>query len=151
MAHSYTPGLTVTDRTMLRRHRQLPILGSVLVQVGDVVQPETVVARAALPGAVHPLNVANILGVVPDEITDYLTRRLGSSVDREEIIAESRPLITWFKTAIHSPVDGTIEAVSTVTGQVMLHAQPRSWFKSETSSNLRPWLRVQHYPAQSIL
>ena len=70
--------------------------------------------------------MANILGVVPDEITDYLTRRLGSSVDREEIIAESRPLITWFKTAIHSPVDGTIEAVSTVTGQVMIREKPRA-------------------------
>ncbi len=50
MAHSYTPGLTVTEQTTVRRRRILPLPGTVLVKVGDVVRADTAVARAELPG-----------------------------------------------------------------------------------------------------
>ena len=45
MAHSYTPGLRVTPRATLRRERRLPLRGHVLVQAGDRVEADTVVAR----------------------------------------------------------------------------------------------------------
>ena len=61
MAHSYTPGLTVTERTVVRKRRLLPIPGSVLAQVGDRVRADQIVARAELPGPVHVVNVANLL------------------------------------------------------------------------------------------
>lgn len=125
MAHSYTPGLTVTEQTVIRRRRQLPLLGKVLVQVGDRVQANQPVARAELPGKVYPLNLANQLGVAPDEIKEYLVKKEGESVRKDEILAENKPLIKWFKTEIRSPVTGTVESLSTVTGQVLLREPPR--------------------------
>ena len=126
MAHSYTPGLTVTERTIVRKKRLLPISGSVLVQVGDMVQPETVVARTELPGKVHVLNVANLLGVAPDEVVEHLTKKPGERVTRDEVIAETHPFIKWFKTEVRSPTTGQVEAASPVTGQVLLREPPRS-------------------------
>jgi hypothetical protein len=125
MAHSYTPGLTVTERTVLRRRRLLPIPGSVLVQTGDRVQADQIVARAELPGPVHAVNVANLLGVAPDEIRDYLTAREGAAVRKDDVIAENKPFIKWLKTEVRAPVTGRIESVSTVTGQVLLREPPR--------------------------
>lgn len=125
MAHSYTPGLTVTDRTVIHRRRMLPLPGKVLVAVGDRVRSDQVVAKAELPGKVFPINLANQLSVTPGEMTGYLTKREGDVVTKDEILAENKPLIKWFKTEIHSPVSGTIESISSVTGQVLLREPPR--------------------------
>lgn len=125
MAHSYTPGLTVTDRTVIHRRRMLPLPGKVVVNADEKVRPEQVVARAELPGKVFPINLANQLSVAPGEIREYLTKKKGDVVEKDEILAENKPLIKWFKTEIHSPVAGTIESVSTVTGQVLLREPPR--------------------------
>lgn len=126
MGHSYTPGLTVTERTVIRKRRLLPIPGTVLVKAGDKVGSETVVARTELPGKVHALNVANLLGAAPDEINDYLIKKTGEAVLRDEVVAENKPIVKWFKTEVRSPIDGTIDSVSTVTGQVLLREPPRS-------------------------
>lgn len=125
MGHAYTPGLTVAERTVVRRRRLLPIPGTVLVQVGDRVTADTVVARAELPGNVHALNVANLLGIAPDEVPEYLVKKEGEAVGRDEVLAENKPFIKWLKTEVRSPIQGRVESVSTITGQVLLREPPR--------------------------
>ena len=125
MAHSYTPGLTVTEQTTVRRRRMLSLPGSVLVSEGETVRANQAVARAELPGKVYPLNLANQLGVAPDEIHEYLVKKAGDPVKKDEILAENKPLIKWFKTEILSPITGVVESVSNVTGQVLLREPPR--------------------------
>ncbi|MEP6891908.1 MAG: hypothetical protein ABI955_14540, partial [Nitrospirota bacterium] len=87
MAHSYTPGLTVTEHTTVRRRRMLSLPGSVLVTTGETVRANQAVARAELPGKVYPLNLANQLGVAPDEIHEYLIKKAGDPVQKDEILA----------------------------------------------------------------
>ena len=125
MAHSYTPGLTVTEHTTVRRRRMLSLPGNVLVAVGGIVRANQAVARAELPGKVYPLNLANQLGVAPDEIHEYLIKKAGDSVQKDEILAENKPLIKWLKTEVLSPITGVVESVSPVTGQVLLREPPR--------------------------
>lgn len=78
-----------------------------------------------MPGKVYPLNLANQLGVAPDEIKEYLIKKEGESVRKDDILAENKPLIKWFKTEIKSPITGTVESLSTITGQVLLREPPR--------------------------
>lgn len=125
MGHAYTPGLTVTERTTVRKRRLLPIPGTVLVGEGDRVTADTVVARTELPGKVHSVNVANLLGIAPDEIRDYLIKTEGEPVRKDDVIAENRPFIKFLKTEVRSPIEGAVESVSTVTGQVLLREPPR--------------------------
>lgn len=125
MAHSYTPGLTVTDSTVIRRRRILPLPGTVLVKVDDRVRSNQPVARAELPGKVYPLNLANQLGVAPNEITEYLIKKGGDAVQKDEVLAENKPLFKWMKTEIRSPITGTVESISAMTGQVLLREPPR--------------------------
>ncbi|MEO5956267.1 MAG: hypothetical protein ABIR36_11345 [Nitrospiraceae bacterium] len=125
MAHSYTPGLTVTEQATIRRRRLLSLPGTVLVTAGETVRANQPVARAELPGKVYPLNLANQLGVAPDEINEYLIKKAGDSVNKDEVLAENKPLIKWFKTEVLSPITGVVESLSTVTGQVLLREPPR--------------------------
>ena len=125
MGHAYTPGLRVTEKTLIRKKRVLPIQGDVLVKVGQQVNSETIVARTELPGKVHTINVVNLLSIAPEEITHYMLKKPKDPVALDEPIAESRPLIKWFKTIIKSPIKGTIESVSEITGQVLLREVPQ--------------------------
>ncbi len=125
MPHSYTPGLTVTEHTIIRRRRMLSLPGTVLVASGEAVRADQAVARAELPGKVYPLNLANQLSVSPDEIHEYLIKKAGDRVQKDEILAENKPLIKWLKTEVLSPITGVVESVSPVTGQVLLREPPR--------------------------
>jgi hypothetical protein len=103
----------------------LSLPGNVLVTTGEMVRANQAVARAELPGKVYPLNLANQLGVAPDEIHEYLIKKAGDQVQKDEILAENKPLIKWLKTEIRSPITGVVESVSAVTGQVLLREPPR--------------------------
>ncbi len=124
MAHAYTPGLRVTRHTVLRRTRRLPVQGQVLAAVGDAVEREQVVARTALPGSVSTVNVVNRLGITAEELPGFMLKAEGDPVSTGEPIAETRPFIKWFKTTVQSPIDGTVDSVSPVTGQVLLRQPP---------------------------
>src|SRR5438445_6973543 len=125
LAHSYTPGLSVTEQGVVRRRRMLSLPGSVLVTTGETVRANQAVARAELPGKVYPMNLANQLGVAPDEILEYLIKKAGDPVQKDEILAENKPLIKWLKTEVLSPITGVVESISPVTGQVLLREPPR--------------------------
>lgn len=125
MGHAYIPGLKVARWAVVRKKRILPIQGDVLVKEGDAVQAHTVVARASLPGRVHVVNVVNQLGISPDEIRRYMTKKEGDPVEQDEVIAETRPFIKLFKSVSKSPIKGFIDSVSEVTGQVLLREPPQ--------------------------
>lgn len=124
MAHSYTPGLRVTDQAIVRRERRLPLKGEVLVAAGDMVAPDTVVARTQLPGNVQTVNIAAKLSVDPANAASTLIRALGSQVKKGEAIASAKAMFGLMKNQVESPADGTIESVSSVTGQLILREPP---------------------------
>ncbi|MDD5572537.1 MAG: hypothetical protein WBI42_01890 [Candidatus Hydrothermia bacterium] len=120
MAHAYTPGLKVTRRTDLRKERRLPLPGEVVVKEGDRVTAETVVARTELPGNVQPVNVAGLLSIPPQEVKSVMLKNVNESVRKGEPIAESKSFFGLFKNSVTSPVDGIIESISDITGQVII-------------------------------
>jgi len=126
LAHAYTPGLRVTRRTTITVDRILPLKGDVLVEKGQRLKAEEIVAKTDLPGGVQTINVVNILGITPDEILDYMLKKEGDSVKKDEPIAQNRPLfgLSFLRTIIKSPIDGFIERVSDTTGQVILREPP---------------------------
>ena len=124
MAHAYTPGLKVTEGMTIEKERRLPLEGEVLVEAGATVKAEDVVAKADLPGNVQLLNVANLLSVPPKEVAEYMLKPIGEAISKDEIIATTKGLFGLFKSQARSPIDGTIEAVSDVTGQVILREPP---------------------------
>jgi hypothetical protein len=124
VAHAYTPGLKVAAFTKLRRERKLPLAGTVLVQTGQRVEADTIVARTELPGNVHSVNVANLLGILPEDVPDCLAKPVGSKLEKGEAIAESRSFFGLFKSKCPAPVSGSVESVSKITGQVLLREAP---------------------------
>ena len=126
MGQAYSAGLTVTDSMIVRKERILPLKGKVLVNKGAKVKAEDVVAETLLPGKVVPFNLANKLGVTPAQLEKYIKIKPGDQITKKTILAENAGLfgLGIFKNEVRSPVEGEVENISAVTGQVLLR-EPR--------------------------
>jgi hypothetical protein len=124
MGDAYTPGLTVTRHAMVRKTRRLPLPGQVMRAIGDVVTSGDVVARTELPGKVHLMNLATALGAMPDEVAPQLRIQVGAALEKGTLIAETKGFLGYFKSRVTSPIEGTLESVSEITGQAVLREPP---------------------------
>ncbi|MEA1987287.1 MAG: hypothetical protein U9N76_07345 [Candidatus Marinimicrobia bacterium] len=124
MAHAYVPGLKVVPNTTVRKTRQLPLKGDILKKVGEKVKASDEVAKTHLPGNVVPTNIANKINIEPADIEDFMKKSEGDSIKKGEILAETNGVFGLFKSAVHSPIDGTLESYSKITGQAILMENP---------------------------
>jgi len=124
MAHAYTPGLKVLQRTSVDKERRLPLKGDVLVEAGKTVVPDDIVARTYLPGNVQMVNIANLLNIDAQDIAEVMLVDIGAEIKEGELLAETKGLFGFFKSSAVSPVDGVLESISDVTGQVVLREVP---------------------------
>jgi len=121
---SLTPGLKITESTIVRRSRILPLQGEVIVNKGERVNSDTIVARANAPGDFQFVNVAQIIGIEPRNIGRFLLKKAGDKVEKEEAIAEFKMLFGLLKTTCRSPSQGTITNISTSTGRIIIQEPP---------------------------
>jgi hypothetical protein len=124
MGFAYTPGLTVAAYTVVRKVRRLPLKGQVLVKVGQRVLADEVVAETSLPGPVKTINVVGKLGIAPEDLREMLLKKDGDPVKAGEPFVRTKGLFGLFKSELQAPVDGTLESVSEVTGQVIFRGLP---------------------------
>jgi hypothetical protein len=129
MAMAYTPGLKRKEATMVTKVRKLPIPGKVLVKEGERISYDTKVAVTDLPGKINILNLASILelemktSVLEEveigslELSKYMVKKEGDSVERGEMLAQRKSFFGLFKRECIVPVDGMLEYVSDITGQ----------------------------------
>lgn len=109
---------------VVRKERRLPLVGDVIVAPQDKVKAETIVARTNLPGNVKTINVAGRLSIPPEDINDSMVVAVGDAVKGGEIIAQTKGFFGLLKSSSRAPAEGTIESISSITGQVILREPP---------------------------
>ena len=124
MTQAYSPGLQVRRRTLHSSRRILPIPGDVLVQVGEQVTAQQIVAQTFMPGDVTPINVANQISVSPAEVPACMLFKEGDEIQVGDLLARSKGFFGFFKAETRANTAGTIESISHVTGQVILRGAP---------------------------
>jgi len=124
MARAYTPGLMVSALTRHRTRRLLPIAGDVLVKEGDAVQARQIVAQTFIPGDITPLNMAKLLSMPPGDVPECMLKKVGELVTRGEVLARTKGIFGMMRAEYKSPIGGTLETISSVTGQVILRGEP---------------------------
>ncbi|MHC4140931.1 MAG: hypothetical protein ACYSUF_03290 [Planctomycetota bacterium] len=114
----------MTSRTTHQVRRLLPIPGDVLVKVGDEVGAEDVVAETFMPGDITPLNIANLLSLPPADVPECMLKSVGDRIEIDEALARTKGIFGLLKNTCKSKVAGTVETISSVTGQVMVRGEP---------------------------
>lgn len=120
MAKAYTPGLKVSERTTHRARRLLPIAGEMKVEQGQMVDAQDIVAETFMDGDISPMNIANRLSCSPSDVPSLMLKKVGDKVTKGETIAESKGIFGMFKSSASADSDGTLETISSGTGQVMI-------------------------------
>jgi hypothetical protein len=123
-AFAYTPGLKVKRSMIVSKERRLPLKGETLVQIGDSVSYETIVARTDVPGDPELIKATAILGVDADEIEAFITKKVGDKVTKGEILGRYKMFFGLINREVSSTIDGEIEAMSKYTGQMIIRPEP---------------------------
>ena len=124
MGTAYTPGLKVSPHTIIQRTRRLPLKGDVLVETGQAVSPDTIVARASLPGLMQSVKVAAQLSIDADEMPGILLVKEGDSIEKGQVLAATKAFFGMFKSEAKSPAAGIVETISGVSGNVGIRQAP---------------------------
>lgn len=93
---------------LLRRRRQLPQLGEVLVAQGDVVEPLDVVARTTQSGGLALLNVSRELGAGARPADAFLAGKPGQMLLRGETLARRRFFLGLRERKVTAPGDARL-------------------------------------------
>lgn len=117
----YYPAVTrVLPLTTIRRERILPVAGEVLVRIGDRVDPLQVVARAEVPGRYFILELAETLGVAPDDADKYVRVKRNQPVKAGQVVAQRRAGLGLVSRVVRAPKQGIVVAVG--GGRVLLES-----------------------------
>jgi hypothetical protein len=125
MGSALTPALAVSSSMIVRRRRELPIRGDLLIQEGGSVRADSVVAVAQLEGELRLVRTAELLGIPAAEIRDVVKVREGQAIAEGELLAEVRGLWGLFRSAITAPLSGVVEFISSTTGHIGVRAPAR--------------------------
>jgi hypothetical protein len=120
------PEQAIVERnTTIRKNRRLPTTGEALVKLGEQVNEDTVIARGRVRNPeITEINVAEKLGVDAYNLSGYMLKKTGDAVAREEVIALRRTFFGKSTKVCRSPLDGTIEGLSTSFGTALVRGNP---------------------------
>ena len=99
----------VSPHTVIERTHLLPLMGRVLVSLGETVQPQDVIAEAVLPAGTITLDVCRGLGLSEDEIQACVLCKPGDIVRKDDLIAQRDGTVSR---VMRAPADGTFIEVS---------------------------------------
>jgi hypothetical protein len=123
-ANAYTPGLKVKRSMHVQKLRRLPILGEVIVKVGDIVSFDQYVARTEVSGEPEIVKVAMMLSLDVEDVAKYLVKKVGDKVRKGEDLAYYSAVFGLVKKHVPSPRDGTVESFSEASGNAIIRGTP---------------------------
>ena len=147
MSDAYLPGLTVSEATIIRKVRRLPLKGEVLVERGMRVEPETVVARTFIPGRPHLVPVANLLNIEPAEVEEVMLKAVGDPGGGREVIARYSAFFGLFRGQCQSPAAGTIEHISPSPARLPSASRRCRW----RSKHIFPGVVTEILPREGVV
>ena len=113
------------EKASVRKIRRIPTQGEVLVGEGDVVEPETVLARGMVVNPdIREVKVYVKLGVDPEQVAKHMLKEEGDQVKKDEVIAIARSFFGRFTKVCRSPMEGTIEVFSKRAGRALIRGKP---------------------------
>ncbi|GAB4506378.1 MAG: hypothetical protein Kow00123_05160 [Anaerolineales bacterium] len=110
----------VVPAALVRRERMLPTRGRIVVGIDDRVDAVDIVGRYERPGKLVRLDARTALRLGNRDVSEFVKKRVGESVQRGEIIALKPRLGNLFPRALVSPVNGCLVGMS--DSQILLES-----------------------------
>ena len=111
---------TVNQNTRISRERRLPQAGEFVVTIGQQVTPVQVIARASQQRGYTIVPAAELLGVAPETLSEYLLVEEGAAIQKKKPLLHRRSLFGGQHYT--SPVNGVLYQVT--NGRLILQQTP---------------------------
>lgn len=108
----------------IRRERVLPQRGEVSTGVGNMVDPNMVVARMPAETSFFIIDAADILDVPAEKVSEYVIVQKQEKVALDAVVAEKKQM--WRSRQVISPTEGTLFDV--VNGRIIIQ-QASDWLQ----------------------
>jgi len=136
------------ENVRLRKIRRLSVPGDVLVRPGELVSPDTVIAKTEfVRGNPRIIDLTSEFRqkLTPDEVGKTLRKQVGDKVRAGELIASYQKSYWSRVDQVLSPCDGTIEYISKTQARIVIREDPRSAkplciVAASTKLDIWPWL-----------
>lgn len=120
----YTRTTIIQPDMKIRRERALPKSGEVVVNVGNEVTPNLVVARTPLETHFAIVDASDVLGVERDEVSDYMLVEPEAIVDIDTILAQKKKMLG--SRQVLAPAEGVLFGV--INGRIVIQ-QTSEWLE----------------------
>ncbi len=114
----------------IRRERRLPMAGDILVEQGEKVSPDTVVARSEfIPGDPYVIDLKSELKIknVPiEQMQKVIQVKMGERIREGDPVARISGGIFGGSQVAESPVSGVVEYISAVHGRLLVREDAQS-------------------------
>jgi len=122
--HAYTPGLKIKRSMMVQKERRLPMLGKVFVEKEQEVSFTDTIAEMLTPGEPFVINAAQKLGIQKEDVKVYMQKKVGDQIMKDEQLCGYTAFFGLMKNWVNSPIDGFVETISDVSGQIIVREAP---------------------------
>lgn len=116
--------LRIQKSIITRVVRKLQSTGTLTVQVGLEVSPETILGRSSVSAGFRSMNLSKELSVSPSEAKKYLQRAVGQNIYKGELLAYKPGFLFLSKKLITAPTDGVLESYNPATGDLLIKFIP---------------------------
>lgn len=106
--------------------RDLPGKPKILVQAGQQISPQDILAKTTINSGFRSINIATLLEVNPKDIKKYIKIEVAQKIFKGELLAFKPKSLFGFNKLVTSPTDGVLESINESTGEIRLSFLPRS-------------------------
>ncbi|MGI6679936.1 MAG: hypothetical protein ACOX3T_00335 [Bdellovibrionota bacterium] len=124
---SFTPSLIIKENVEIKRARELPLSGKILVGLGDYISNDTVIGKTELVGELMLLRVSKELGLEAQDIKNSYLVKVNDAVKVNDILVRKKGLFNFFNSEYKSKYKGTIEFISKETGTIGIRLEPKNF------------------------
>ncbi|MFA5933399.1 MAG: hypothetical protein WCV81_04020 [Microgenomates group bacterium] len=101
-------------------------ISSISVRVGDEVAPNEILAEGKSAAGFRMINLAEELGVSPNEALKFIKRPLGKNIYKDELLASRSGIFGLGEKILLSPDDGILEFYDEKTGALRIKLFPKT-------------------------
>lgn len=124
MKQAYAPALEVSHHAVVRKRRDLPLKGEVLVEVGQWVEADTVVLRAELPGDLTIVRLGERMGFEASEIIEGMKVARGDVVEEGQLLCSITSFFGLFTSELRAPTSGVVEFFTEANAHLGIRSAP---------------------------
>ncbi len=117
--------LRVEKNVVTRIRRFLRGKGTLKVAVGQQVAPEEIIGSSTLSSGFRTLNLASLLSVAPSDVGKYLTRKIGQTIYKGELLAYKKSFLLSKQQVVTAPTDGILDFLNSKTGELRMGFIPK--------------------------